>query len=95
MDVDNYYFPVYKGLQKPLEFMGLRGRFITLAGVGIGCGFVGYIVAMLIFGQLVGIIFMAVVAVVSLVTLYVKQKQGLHSKNKCRDILIYHNIYKH
>ena len=34
-------FPVFKGLQKPLEFMGIRGRFLTLAAVAIGVSFVG------------------------------------------------------
>ena len=37
-------FPVFKGLQKPLEFMGIRGRFLTLAAVAIGVSFVGFIV---------------------------------------------------
>ena len=37
-------FPVFKGLQKPLEFMGIRGRFLTLAGVAIGVTFVCFIV---------------------------------------------------
>lgn len=36
-------FPVFKGLQKPLEFMGIRGRFLTLAAVAIGVSFVGFI----------------------------------------------------
>ena len=26
-------YPVFKGLQKPLEFMGIRGRFLTLAAM--------------------------------------------------------------
>ena len=37
-------YPVFKGLQKPLEFMGIRGRFLTLAAAAIGVSFVGFIV---------------------------------------------------
>ena len=36
-------YPVFKGLQKPLEFMGIRGRFLTLAAAAIGVSFVGFI----------------------------------------------------
>ena len=37
-------YPVFKGLQKPLEFMGIRGRFLTLAAAAVGVSFVGFIV---------------------------------------------------
>ena len=37
-------YPVFKGLQKPLEFMGIRGRFLTYAAAAIGTSFVGYII---------------------------------------------------
>lgn len=36
-------YPMFKGLQKPLEFMGIRGRFLTLAAAAIGVSFVGFI----------------------------------------------------
>ena len=39
MDTGRYCFPVFKGLQKPLEFMGLRGRFMMLAAAGVGASF--------------------------------------------------------
>ena len=94
MNPYEYSFPLFKGLQKPLEFMGLRGRFITLAAVGVGSGFFGYIVTMLIFGQLVGFISLAIIALTSLAVIFIKQKQGLHNKKRSRDHLIYHSIYK-
>ena len=40
MAIYNDGYPVYKGLQKPLEFMGIRGRFLTLAAAAIGVSFV-------------------------------------------------------
>ena len=35
-------FPVFKGLQKPLEFLGIRGRFLTIAAATIGGAFLGF-----------------------------------------------------
>ena len=54
-------FPVFKGLQKPLEFMGIRGRFLTLAAVAIGVSFVGFIVFSIALGKLAGFIAMLVI----------------------------------
>ena len=42
MTMNQEGYPVFKGLQKPLEFMGIRGRFLTLAAAGIGGSFVGF-----------------------------------------------------
>jgi len=36
-------YPVYKGLQMPLEFMGIRGRFIGIAAATFGAAFLGFI----------------------------------------------------
>ena len=51
-------FPVFKGLQKPLEFMGIRGRFLTLAAVAIGVSFVGFIAFSIVLGKLAGFVAM-------------------------------------
>ncbi|MCM1491094.1 MAG: DUF4133 domain-containing protein [Muribaculum sp.] len=93
MNPYEYKFTVFKGLQKPLEFMGLRGRFLTLAGGCIGISFVGGIICMVIIGKLAGLGFLVVSALIGFVMLYIKQKQGLHNKKKCKDILIYHNLF--
>ncbi len=93
MNPAQYFFPVYKGLQKPLEFMGLRGRFMTMAAVGIGFAFLGYCLGAFIFGQLIGCILCLVIAGGSYLYLFLKQKQGLHSKQKNKEILIYQNIF--
>ena len=53
-------YPVFKGLQKPLEFMGIRGRFLTYAAGAIGLSFVGFIVFSIFMGKVVG--FAAMVA---------------------------------
>ena len=87
-------YPVFKGLQKPLEFMGIRGRFLTLAAAAIGVSFVGFIVFSIALGKLAGFIAMLVMAVTGLVTIYVKQRGGLHNKKRNRGIYIYHNLLR-
>lgn len=92
MEKDMEGFPVFKGLQKPLEFMGIRGRFLTLAAAAIGVSFVGFIVFSVAIGKLAGFIAMLVMAAAGLVTIYVKQKGGLHVKRRDRGIFIYRNL---
>lgn len=57
-------YPVFKGLQKPLEFMGIRGRFLTLAAAAIGVSFVGFIGFSIALGKIAGFIAMMVMALV-------------------------------
>lgn len=85
---------MFKGLQKPLEFMGIRGRFLTLAAVAIGVSFVGFIVFSIALGKLAGFIAMLVMAAAGLATIFVKQRGGLHSKKRAKGIYIYKNIRK-
>ena len=94
MAIYNDGYPVFKGLQKPLEFMGIRGRFLTLAAAAIGVSFVGFIVFSIALGKLAGFIAMLVMAAIGLVTIYVTQRGGLHNKRRNRGIYIYHNLFK-
>lgn len=87
-------FPVFKGLQKPLEFMGIRGRFLTLAAVAIGVSFVGFIAFSIVLGKLAGFVAMLVMAAVGLATIFVKQRSGLHNKKRAKGIYVYKNIRK-
>ena len=43
-------YPVFKGLQKPLEFMGIRGKFIYYAAGTFLFGFIGFLVFNIILG---------------------------------------------
>lgn len=52
MTMNHEGYPVFKGLQKPLEFMGIRGRFLTLAAGAIGVSFVGFIGFSIVLGKL-------------------------------------------
>ncbi len=90
MDKEGY--PVFKGLQKPLEFMGIRGRFLTLAAAAIGVSFVGFIVFSIVLGKIAGFIAMLVMAVAGLVVIYVKQRGGLHNKRRAKGIYVYKKL---
>ena len=87
-------YPIFKGLQKPLEFMGIRGRFLILAAAAIGVSFVGFIAFSIILGKLAGFIAMLVMAVAGLLTIYVKQKGGLHNKKRHRGVFIYTHLFR-
>lgn len=87
-------FPVFKGLQKPLEFMGIRGRFLTLAALAIGVSFVGFILFSIVLGKLAGFVAMLVMAVIGLVTIFIKQCGGLHNKRRDKGIYIYNKLRK-
>ena len=82
-------YPMYKGLQKPLEFMGIQGRYITWAACAVGGAILGFIIAYCIFGFVAGLI----VLVVSLCTgaglIFFKQKKGLHTKKEDHGVFIY------
>lgn len=90
MDKEGY--PVFKGLQKPLEFMGICGRFLTLAAAAIGVSFVGFIVFSIALGKIAGFIAMLVMAVAGLVVIYVKQRGGLHNKRRAKGIYVYKKL---
>ena len=75
-------YPVFKGLQKPLEFMGIGVSFV---------GFIGFSIAL---GKVAGFIAMMVMALVGLITIYIKQRGGLHNKKRARGIYIYRNLRK-
>lgn len=94
MKMNQEGYPVFKGLQKPLEFMGIRGRFLTLAAATIGISFVGFIGFSIALGKIAGFIAMMVMALVGLVTIYIKQRGGLHNKKRARGIYIYRGLRK-
>ena len=88
-------YPVFKGLQRPLEFMGIRGRFLSYAAGAIGLSFIGFIVFSILIGKLAGFIAMIVLAIAGLITIYVKQRSGLHAKRHDRGIYVYQGLYNH
>ena len=78
-----------KGLQKPLEFMGLQGRYIYWAAATI----VGTIVLFIIVYCLVGFIIGLITAVVCVSSgaglILIKQRKGLHTKKSDHGVFIF------
>lgn len=82
-------YPVFKGLQKPLEFMGLQGRYIYWAAGTVGSAIVGFILAYLVMGFLAGLIVLVIVVAAGAALIFVKQKRGLHSKKIEKGVYVY------
>lgn len=88
---DNEYvsYPVFKGLQKPLEFLGVQGRYIYWAAATAGGGIVLFIIGYCLLGFLTGLISLVAVIGVGAALIMVKQRKGLHTKKTDKGIFIY------
>ena len=82
-------YPMFKGLQKPLEFMGIQGRYITWAAIAVGGAILGFIIAYCIFGFVGGLIVLAASLLAGAALIFFKQKKGLHTKKEDRGVFIY------
>ena len=49
----------------------------------------------ILIGKLAGFIAMIVLAIAGLITIYVKQRSGLHAKRHDRGIFVYQGLYNH
>ena len=70
-------FPVFKGLQKPLEFMGLKGRYIYWAAGAVGGGLLSFLAGYIVFGFLVGLILLTTMVGVGGTMIFIKQHKSL------------------
>ena len=82
-------YPMFKGLQRPLEFMGIQGRYIYWAAGTAGGGILGFILGYCLFGFLVGLGILVAALAVGASLIFVKQRQGLHTKKTDKGIFIY------
>lgn len=82
-------YPVFKGLQRPLEFMGIQGRYIYWAAGTAGTGIVGFILAYCLAGFIIGLAVLATVISIGAVLILVKQRKGLHSKKEDKGVFIF------
>ena len=78
-------YPLFKGLQRPLEFLGIQGRYIYWAAVTT-CGFVA---AYCLLGFIAGLVVLATVVSVGIVLILLKQRKGLHSKKVAPGVYVY------
>ena len=82
-------YPLFRGLQRPLEFMGLQGRYIYWAAGTAGGAILGFIMAYCIIGFVAGLItLVASVSIGAALVLY-KQKKGLHTKKEDKGVYIF------
>ena len=85
-------YPLFKGLQRPLELMGLQGRYIYWAAGVAGGAIVAYR-RLLSYGFVAGLVVLATVLSAGIVLIILKQRKGLHSKNVKRGVYVY--AYSH
>lgn len=89
MTETNMEYQMFKGLQRPLEFMGLQGRYITWAAVTAGVGILGFMLVYALVGFLVALAFAAVSISSGICLIMVKQRKGLYSKKSDKGIYVY------
>ena len=77
-------YPIFKGLQRPLEFFGLQGRYIYWAAATAGGAVAGFIL-----GFVAGLVLLVLAVAVGGVLIVMKQRKGLHSKKSDNGIFIY------
>jgi hypothetical protein len=83
------HYPIYKGLQKPLEYRGFKGKFIYWG--------VGSLVGGLVLGGLIGALTNMVLGTMATLTLMAggiaytmhRQKDGLHDKARYTGVFIH------
>lgn len=90
----NNSFQIFKGLQKPLELFGIRGRFLIYGAFVVLFSFLGYILCGILVNKLAGFGAFAMIAGLGYGLIRLKQREGLHKKKRNREIFIYHSMYK-
>lgn len=82
-------YPLFKGLQRPLELMGLQGRYIYWAAGAAGGAIAGFIIAYCLAGFVVGLVALSAVLSTGITLIILKQRKGLHSKRIDRGVFVY------
>ena len=82
-------YPLFKGLQKPLEFMGIQGRYIYWAAAAVGGAIIGFIISYIIGGFVAGLVTLVVFVVTGAALVLFKQRRGLHTKKTEHGVFMY------
>ena len=82
-------YPVFKGLQRPLEFLGFQGRYIYWAAGTAGGAIVGFIIGYVAVSFVVALVVATAILAFGGVMTLLKQRKGLHSKNEEKGIFIF------
>ena len=87
-------YPLFKGLQRPLEMMGLQGRYIYWAAGAAGGAIVGFIIAYCLLGFVAGLVVLVAILSTGITLIILKQRKGLHRKKNDRGVYVYANSRK-
>lgn len=87
-------YSVFKGLQKPLEFMGLQGRYIYWAAGTVGGGLLVFLVGFITIGFVVAIIAAGIIFGVGGAFIFIKQAKGLHTKKAPKGIFVFAHSFE-
>lgn len=80
---------MFTGLQRPLEFMGLQGRYITWAAITAGVGILGFMLVYALVGFVMALVFAVISISTGVVLIMVKQRRGLYTKKIDKGVFIY------
>lgn len=81
-------YPLFRGLQRPLEFMGLQGRYIYWAATTAGAAIIGFILGYCLVGFLAGLIVLVIALSIGAALIFFKQQKGLHYKHCEKGVFI-------
>ena len=82
-------YPLFKGLQRPLEFMGIQGRYIYWAAGSAGGAIVGFVIAYCLAGFVAGLVGLAVIPSAGMSLIILKQRKGLYTKEDREGVYVY------
>ena len=82
-------YPVFKGLQRPLEFLGFQGRYIYWAAGTAGGAIIAFIIGYVAIGFIVALVLCTAILAFGGVMTFIKQRKGLHSKKEEKGIFIF------
>ena len=88
-------YNIYKGLQKPLEYKGFRGKFIYRGIACLLCGLLLGAVVMVAFSMLSGVLVLVSIICAGLGYTAKQQKNGLHRKTRASGHYLFPSKIKH
>ena len=87
-DRQAYSFSVYKGLQQPIVFKTLKGRYIYWGLASILAGFLAAVTLTVTVNFLTGFLALLTVSLSGLLYTNSRQKKGLHAKSRSEGVFI-------
>ena len=74
---NNPEFQMFKGLQRPLEFLGLQGRYIVWAAITAGISLLGFIITYTLLGFMVGLIVLVIAVSTGVGIIMIKHRKRI------------------